>query len=502
MFASAVRLLLAGLAASATAYITAGGEVVIPGASSYNGLNLVPQMGWNNWNAYHCDVSEELLLKTAEAMVTYGLRDLGYNYVVLDDCWSIGRNESGYLLHNPVKFPSGMKSIADKLHAMKFKFGMYSSAGVFTCGRYPGSLGFEQKDADTFASWGVDYLKYDNCYNQGQSGTPQLSFNRYNVMSKALNNTGRPMVYAMCNWGNDDPYDWAYTIANSYRMSGDIYDSFQRPDSRCPCTETPCNWPGFHCSVMNILNKMAPITSRTQPGAFNDMDMLEVGNGGQSDSEYVLHFSMWAMMSSPLLMGTNIPGLSPAHLSILSNPAVIALNQDVTGTTAVRKWREVITDDVDDDGQGEVALWTRVMNNGDTVIALINAANSSRTMRATAKDIFLDQATAGTYLPAPELSTPYDVYDLWANRMSDDEAASVLAGNATSIGANSTSVTRYNATALGYAQGLSQDHPALFGKKVGRIAPGGVWEAEVDRHSVGLFRLRNATQASRAKDEL
>lgn len=257
-------------------------DVVIPGATSYNGLNLVPQMGWNNWNAFHCDVSEELLLNTAQSMVDFGLRDLGYKYVVLDDCWSAGRNDSGYLVHNSKKFPNGMKYVADKIHDLGMLYGMYSSAGVFTCGRYPGSLGYEEKDADLFASWGVDYLKYDNCYNQGQSGTPKLSFDRYNVMSKALNATGRPMVYAMCNWGNDDPYDWAYTIANSYRMSGDIYDSFQRPDDRCPCTETPCNWPGYHCSVMNILNKMAPIVSRSQPGAFNDMDMLEIGNGGQS----------------------------------------------------------------------------------------------------------------------------------------------------------------------------------------------------------------------------
>lgn len=478
-------------------------DVVIPGASSYNGLNLVPQMGWNNWNAFHCDVSEELLLETAQSMVDLGLRDLGYNYVVLDDCWSSGRNESGYLVHNSAKFPNGIKSIADQIHALGMKFGMYSSAGVFTCGRYPGSLGYEQNDADLFASWGVDYLKYDNCYNQGQSGTPKLSFDRYNVMSKALNATGRPIVYSLCNWGNDDPYDWAYTISNSYRMSGDIYDSFQRPDSRCPCTTNPCNWPGYHCSVMNILNKMAPITPRSQPGAFNDMDMLEVGNGGQSDSEYVVHFSMWALMSSPLLIGTNIPTLSPANLAILSNPAVIALNQDPSASAAVRKWRHEVPDDVDADGAGEIALWTRVLDNGDTVVALINAANSSRTLNATIHDIFLDQATAGTYIPPTELDTTWDVYDLWANRMTDDEAAAVKAGNATAIGEEESSKTRYNATARSYADGLAANDTALFGEKVGQLAPGGVLEAEVERHGVGLFRLRAVGGGAKKKrDEL
>lgn len=474
-------------------------DVVIPGSTSYNGLNLVPQMGWNNWNAFHCDVSEELLLNTAQAMVDYGLRDLGYNYVVLDDCWSAGRNDSGYLVHNPKKFPNGMKAVADRVHDLGMKYGMYSSAGVFTCGKYPGSLGYEQKDADLFASWEVDYLKYDNCYNQGQSGTPKLSFDRYNVMSKALNNTGRPIVYSLCNWGNDDPYDWAYTISNSYRMSGDIYDSFQRPDARCPCVDTPCNWPGFHCSVMNILNKMAPIVSRTQPGAFNDMDMLEVGNGGQSDSEYVVHFSMWSLMSSPLLIGTNIPTLSPANLAIYSNPAVIALNQDPSGTAAKRVWRYYV-DDVDADGMGEIQLWTRDLDNGDTAVALINTGNSSRTMNASITDIFLDQATAGAYKTPEELSTTWDIYDLWANRMSEEEASTILAGNATAIAEDS--VTRYNATAMSYADGLAANHTTLFGKKIGQLQPGGTLEAEVDRHSIGLFRLRPVGGSLKKRDEL
>ncbi|KAL1644171.1 hypothetical protein SLS58_004451 [Diplodia intermedia] len=474
-------------------------DVVIPGASSYNGLNLVPQMGWDNWNAFHCDVSEELLLDTAQAMVDFGLRDLGYKYVVLDDCWSAGRNDSGYLVHDAQKFPNGMKYVADKLHDLGMLYGMYSSAGIFTCGRYPGSLGYEQKDADIFASWGVDYLKYDNCYNQGQSGTPKISFDRYNVMSKALNATDRPIVYAMCNWGNDDPYDWAYTISNSYRMSGDIYDSFQRPDARCPCTETPCAWPGFHCSVMNILNKMAPIVPRSQPGAFNDMDMLEVGNGGQSDSEYVVHFSMWSLMSSPLLMGTNIPTLSPANLAIYSNPAVIALNQDPSASAANRVWRYFVAD-TDDDGMGEIQLWTRSLDNGDKAVALINTGNSSRSMNATIRDVFLDEATAGAYLAPEQLSTTWDVYDLWANRMSDEEAAAILAGNATTI--EDDSVTRYNATKMSYEEGLKANHTALFGKKVGQLLPGGSFETEVDRHSIGLFRLRAVGGNLKKRDEL
>ena len=319
-------------------------------------------------------------------------------------------------------------------------------------------------------------------------------------MSEALNNTGRPIVYSLCNWGDDNPFDWAYRISNAGRMSGDIYDSFNRADSRCPCTEAiGCPWPGFHCSVMNIVDKMAPIVSRTMSGYFNDMDMLEVGNGGQTDSEYVAHFSLWAILSSPLLMGTNVLTLTPANLAILSNPAVIAINQDPSASAAVRKWRYYV-DDVGDN-VGTISLWTRTLNNSDTVIALVNAGNATRTLNATAEDIFLDQATAGTYKPAAELSETFDVYDLWANRMSDDEAATVL--NSTGVTVSSNSTTRYNATEMSFADGLNANNTALFGSKVGELAPRGTWSVELAGHSVGLYRLRlNDGSSMRKRDEL
>lgn len=320
-------------------------------------------------------------------------------------------------------------------------------------------------------------------------------------MSEALNKTGKEIVYAMCNWGNDDPYDWAYRIANSGRMSGDIYDSFNRPDARCPCLDSVgCRWPGFHCSVMNILNKMPPIFSRTMSGYFNDMDMLEVGNGGQTDSEYVVHFSMWAINSSPLLIGTNIGTLSPANLAIYSNPAIIALNQDVSATAAVRKWRYHM--DPDDNGEGEISFWTRQLDNGDRVIALLNAANSTMTLNATMDDIFLDERTAGTYKQPKEVRTTWDIYDLWANRLSESEASAILKGNGTMVGTNSTSVTRFNATAMSYAEGIKMRHPALMGKKVGTIKPSGTFSAEIARHSVGVYRLRAQTSGAGMKDEL
>jgi len=246
---------------------------------------------------------------------------------------------------------------------------------------------------------------------------------------------------------------------------------------------------------------MAPIFSRTMSGYFNDMDMLEVGNGGQTDSEYVLHFSMWAFMSSPLIMGTDVAGISAANLAILSNPAVIALNQDPSANAGQRVWRQEC-DDVDEWGQCEIALWVRTLANGDTVIALINGANSSQALTANLTDIFYGNSHGGTSKPAPQLRETWNVYDLWANRMTNAEASSVLNGNmSTMISPNST--TRYNATAKSYAAGLASNHPALFGGLVGQIMPSsGNWTVKLDRHSVGLYRLRPAASSMRKRDEL
>lgn len=191
------------------------------------------------------------------------------------------------------KFPDGIPYIADQLHSMGLGWGMYSSAGKYTCAQYAASLGTEKQDAQTFANWGVDYLKYDNCYNEGQEGTALITYNRYKAMSDALNATGRPILYSMCNWGQDHPWDWAQTMANSWRMSGDVYDNYNRPDPRCPCDTYECSNPGFHCSTMNILNKAASVLYKSQSGAWNDLDMLEVGNSGMTDDEYKTHFSMW-----------------------------------------------------------------------------------------------------------------------------------------------------------------------------------------------------------------
>lgn len=224
-----------------------------------NGLARTPALGFNPWNAYGCNINEAIILENAHALVKSGLRDLGYKYLVMDDCWALKqRSASGKLVPDPVKFPNGIKSLSDKIHSMGLLFGMYADAGVMTCGQYPGSLGYEKEDAALFASWGVDYLKYDNCYNQGLTGS-HLSFERYKAMSDALNATGRPILYSMCNWGENYTPNWATTIANSFRISGDVGDTFDRYDSRCPCETFECeSIQGNHCSFMNIIEKVAP----------------------------------------------------------------------------------------------------------------------------------------------------------------------------------------------------------------------------------------------------
>ncbi|KAF2765422.1 glycoside hydrolase [Teratosphaeria nubilosa] len=470
-----------------------------------NALAATPQMGWDNWNAFGCEVSEDLLLGTAQRMVELGLRDVGYQYVILDDCWSDGRYPNKTLRPDFTKFPNGMKYVADQIHALGLKFGMYSSAGAYTCAQYAGSLGYEYIDAQTFASWNVDYLKYDNCYNLGQSGTANISFGRYDIMSVALNQTGREILYGMCNWGQDSPWDWAYSIANSWRATGDIYDSFDRPDVRCPCEEKmgiDCAWPGYHCSVMNIINKVVWFIHRSQPGGWNDMDMLEVGNGGQTDEEYKLHMTMWAAMRSPLIMGTDIRTLDANSYSIYTNPAILAISQDSTGSTVQRRWRYYVQP-VDMYGNGEIQFWAGSLSQGDYIAIFLNAANQDVMMNATLADVFLDEG----YTIAPQAQQNWDMYDLWTNRMPNSTANAILAANSTTaLGVNSTSQYLYNATAQSYADGIANNETVLMGQYVGMWSAGAMseWKVVVPRHGVIAYRMRpsGAVVSKRKRDEL
>ncbi|KAH8916028.1 glycoside hydrolase family 27 protein [Atractiella rhizophila] len=375
--------------------------------SIYNSLGKTPQMGWNTWNKFGCDISDELILETAKEIKKLGLQDLGYTYVNIDDCWQGTRDpKTRKISADSSRFPQGIKHIADELHGLGFKVGIYSSAGIFTCGRREGSLGYEKEDAESYAEWGIDYLKYDNCYNAGQSGSPYVTNARYEKMAKALNATGREIFYSLCNWGEDQVWMWGPTTANSWRMSGDIYDNFDTPDERCPCgyNETSCWLPGFHCSMMNILNKASPLGQKAGPGGWNDLDMLEVGNGGMTRTEYITHFSMWALVKSPLILGNDITAISQEDLDIISNKHIIAVNQDPQGSPARRVWR-----------RGAQELWVGSLVNSSYVVALLNSGTESTTISAPFPD-FLGSDASDTFA----------VYDLWANATSIGNVTNTL----------------------------------------------------------------------------
>ncbi|WP_236652305.1 glycoside hydrolase family 27 protein [Streptacidiphilus neutrinimicus] len=281
-------LVAASLAASALAAVPL---TAAPAAALANGLALTPPMGWNDWNAFGCDVSEKLVEQTADKIVASGLKAAGYQYVNIDDCWMThDRDANGDLVPDPAKFPDGIKGVADYVHAKGLKLGIYESAGTLTCAGYPGSLGHEKQDAATFASWGVDYLKYDNCYNQG---IPSLQ--RYTAMRDALAATGRPIVYSLCNWGNESVPSWGAGVGNLWRTTGDINASFG--------------------SMLSNFHQNVQFAADAGPGAWNDPDMLEVGNG-MTPTEDRSEFSLWAEMAAPLVSGTDLRTASADTLAI------------------------------------------------------------------------------------------------------------------------------------------------------------------------------------------
>ncbi|HWO67065.1 MAG TPA: NPCBM/NEW2 domain-containing protein [Umezawaea sp.] len=355
--------------------LTVIGSVVVPATPAValeNGLAQTPPMGFNNWNSTHCraDFNEQMVRGIADLFVSRGLKDAGYNYVNLDDCWAEpNRDASGNLVPNRTRFPNGIKAVADYVHGKGLKFGVYTSAGTKTCDTqgFPGGIGHEQQDANLFASWGVDYLKYDNCGDHlGQSAQQ-----RYTTMRDALRATGRPIVFSICEWGSNSPWDWAQPVGNLWRTTGDIED----------------NWG----SMLNIFKSNVQRSTDSQRGGWNDPDMLEVGNGGMTDTEYRSHFTLWSMMNAPLLIGADLRTASDATYSILTNRDVIALDQDGLGVQA--------TEIANANG---LHVLTKPLDNGDVAVALFNENGSAATIGTTAAAAGLGNATS------------YRLTDLWS----------------------------------------------------------------------------------------
>jgi alpha-galactosidase len=326
-----------------------------------NGLALTPPMGWNSWNKFACDINEDTVRKTADAMVSSGMRDAGYQYVVIDDCWHGKRDANGFIQADPEKFPSGIKALADYIHSKGLKFGIYSDAGRMTCGKRPGSQGHEYQDAIQYARWGVDYLKYDWCFTGDRNAKEA-----YALMADALRSTGREIVLSICEWGTAKPWEWAKNIGNLWRTTGDIWDSFEKKD---PARD-------WAYPVMAIVDMNEPLWQHAGPGHWNDPDMLEVGNGGMTTAEYRSHFSLWAMMAAPLMAGNDVATMDEATRSILLNKEVIAIDQDKLGVQGRR---------VSKDGDQEI--WVKPLSDGGRALLLFNRGEQPIRIRAKAEHI-------------------------------------------------------------------------------------------------------------------
>ncbi|MGW1377390.1 NPCBM/NEW2 domain-containing protein [Streptomyces sp. NPDC002446] len=338
-----------------------------------DGLAKTPPMGFNNWNSTHCraEFDEAMVKGIADLFLSKGLKDAGYQYVNLDDCWALPtRDPNGRLVPDPKRFPHGIKAVADYVHAKGLKFGIYTSAGTKTCNEagFPGGLGHEKSDARQFADWGVDYLKYDNCNNQGVDAEQ-----RYRTMRDALRATGRPIVYSICEWGENKPWEWASDVGHLWRTTGDISDSWS--------------------SMLQIAKQNLPLAPYAGPGHWNDPDMLEIGNGGMTDTEYRSHFSLWSMMSAPLLIGSDLRKATPETFEILANRDLIALDQDPLGSQAT-----VL--------KSASGRWTLVkqLADGDRAVALFNETDQPQRITTTARDAGLPPADG------------YRLRDLWEHR--------------------------------------------------------------------------------------
>ena len=364
-----------------------------------------PQMGFNNWNSTQCgnEFNEAMIRGIADKFAELGLKDAGYRYINIDDCWANWQRDShGNLVPNPERFPSGIKALADYIHSKGLRFGLYSSAGTWTCEPmkqnrgFPGGLGHESQDAALFAAWGVDYLKYDNCNNQKIDAK-----GRYTAMGEALRNTGRPIFYAVCEWGENKPWTWAGAPpvdANSWRTTGDIRDTY--------------------ASMLKIFKQNVELNSYAAPGHWNDPDMLEVGNGGMSETEYRSHFTLWAMMTAPLLIGTDLRTIKRPFLDILLNKEVIAIDQDPLGVQG-RRIREK-------DG---VHVMVKPLQGQELAVALFNESDAAKRVDVTSAEIGLDGARK------------YRARDLWQH------TEAPLGGSLTvELPAHATAIYRIGAT--------------------------------------------------------
>lgn len=357
-------------------------------------VKLTPPMGWNSWNTFGEHINETMIKETADSMVENGLLECGYEYLVIDDCWSLReRDKNGRLVADPEKFPHGMKAVAEYVHQKGLKFGMYSCAGNLTCAGYPGSFEHEFIDAATFAEWGVDFLKYDYCYHSNIIPGEYL----YRRMGLALENCGRDILFSACSWGADETHKWIKTSASSmWRSTGDIFDTWE--------------------SIKDLAKQQPALFPYNGVGCFNDMDMLVVGMYGKgnvglqgcNDTQYRTHFSLWSFFGSPLMIGCDIRDMTPETKKILTNKELIAINQDPAYRQPYRLngiWQN-----------DNMLTYAKNLANGDIAIGLFNLNEEKAMARFNLDEVSLPESTGKTL----------SMTDIWTGKSANTVNANVM----------------------------------------------------------------------------
>lgn len=360
-------------------------------------LAPTPPMGWMTWNYFGVDINETQIKEMADFIVSSGMKDAGYNYIFIDDGWQGGRDNKNNMIADPKKFPSGIKSLADYVHSKGLKLGIYSDAAQLTCGLYTASLGFEDQDAKTFASWDIDYLKYDYCNAPSDSTTAK---ERYKKMADALRKSGREIVFGICEWGDRMPWLWAEKAGGQlWRTTADVRDKWK--------ATTPINKPsdlhGAGAGILNIIDINASLAKYAHNGAWNDMDMLvvglygkngpsgELGGTGCTDTEYQTQMSLWSILCSPLIATNDIRNMNEATKRILLNKEIIDINQDQLGRQADLKIQDEIWN-----------VFLKPLANGDYAIAILNRSDESQKCNIDFKSLGLDKK--------------YQIRDVWSHK--------------------------------------------------------------------------------------
>ena len=359
-------------------------------SQKFNNLALTPPMGWNSWNKIGCNVDEKTIRDIADAMVSSGMKDCGYKYIVIDDCWHDStRDSQGFIRANPARFPSGIKALADYVHSKGLKFGIYSDAGNHTCGGKLGSRGHEYQDALTYAQWGVDYLKYDWCQCDDLNAK-----GAYTTIRDALYAAGRPIVLSICEWGNNKPWEWAAGIGHLWRTTGDIFNCFD-------CQKKYGTWSAW--GVLKIIDMQEQYRKYAGPDHWNDPDMLEVGNGMPANEDRA-HFSIWCMSAAPLISGNDLSRMSKETLDILTNKEVIAIDQDSLG---IQGFRESKIDSIE--------VWYKPLKNGDWALCFLNRGSKPVNLEYDWKKQVIKDDVAKLELRFD--LKPYTIRDLWAKKL-------------------------------------------------------------------------------------